>query len=255
MIQTPIRQVLLTMQKHQVQALLMGGQACVFYGAAQFSKDVDFLVLADAANFVELHLALDDLQAVRIAVPPFDPEVLQRGHAVHFRCRAVGVEGLRIDVMTRLRDLPSFQVLWDRRTTLTTDDGGEVHLLSVPDLINAKKTQREKDWPIIGALLEGHYKAQGHAPTPERILFWLTESRTPERLVELVSRFPMETARLHADRPLLALARIGDLPALRTALDAEVRAEQDKDRLYWDPLKRELEAFRRAQRDNEDHST
>ncbi len=40
--QTPIRQVLLTIQKHQVQALLMGGQACVFYGAAQFSKDVDF---------------------------------------------------------------------------------------------------------------------------------------------------------------------------------------------------------------------
>jgi hypothetical protein len=32
----------LTIQKHQVQALLMGGQACVFYGAAQFSKDVDF---------------------------------------------------------------------------------------------------------------------------------------------------------------------------------------------------------------------
>jgi hypothetical protein len=54
---------------------------------------------------------------------------------------------------------------------------------------------------------------------------------------------------------LLALARVGDLPALRTALDAEVRAEQDKDRLYWDPLKRELEAFRRAQRDNEDHNT
>ena len=24
----------------------MGGQACVFYGAAQFSKDIDFLILA-----------------------------------------------------------------------------------------------------------------------------------------------------------------------------------------------------------------
>jgi hypothetical protein len=29
----------------------MGGQACVFYGAAQFSKDVDFLILAKEANF------------------------------------------------------------------------------------------------------------------------------------------------------------------------------------------------------------
>lgn len=37
MIPTPIRQVLLTIQTNGVQALLMGGQACVFYGAAQVS--------------------------------------------------------------------------------------------------------------------------------------------------------------------------------------------------------------------------
>jgi hypothetical protein len=36
----------------------MGGQACVFYGAAQFSKDVDFLLLSDEANFADLHAAL-----------------------------------------------------------------------------------------------------------------------------------------------------------------------------------------------------
>ena len=28
------------MAGHRVQALLMGGQACVFYGAAEFSKDI-----------------------------------------------------------------------------------------------------------------------------------------------------------------------------------------------------------------------
>lgn len=250
MIQTPIRQVLFTIQKHQVQALLMGGQACVFYGAAQFSKDVDFLVLADATNYRELHAALDELHAVRIAVPRFDPEVLQRGHAVHFRCKAAGVEGLRVDVMTRLRDLPAFDVLWERRTTLVSEDGGEVHLLSVPDLVNAKKTQRDKDWPMIGALVEGHYNAEGNAPTPTRIEFWLNEARTPERLVELTSRFPEETARLVAGRPLLALARDGNLPELRAALDAEVRTEQEKDRVYWEPLKREMEEFRRAEREN-----
>jgi hypothetical protein len=36
----------------------MGGQACVFYGAAQFSKDVDFLVLADEENFAGLLAAM-----------------------------------------------------------------------------------------------------------------------------------------------------------------------------------------------------
>lgn len=249
MIQTPIRQVLLTIQKHQVLALLMGGQACVFYGAAQFSKDVDFLILADESNFLGLHAALEQLQALRIAVPRFDPDVLQRGHAVHFRCQAAGVEGLRIDVMTRLRDLEPFEMLWARRTTITSDDGGEVHLLSVPDLVHAKKTQRAKDWPMIDALVEGHYLALGAAPTPAQILFWLAESRTPERLLDLTARFPAQTAGVLASRPLLALALAGNLPDLRTALDAEVRAEQDKDRLYWEPLKREMETFRRAERE------
>jgi hypothetical protein len=56
-------------RKHQVQALLMGGQACVFYGAAQFSKDVDLALFASEENFSRLRAALGDLNAKRIAVP------------------------------------------------------------------------------------------------------------------------------------------------------------------------------------------
>ncbi len=33
-----------------MHALLMGGQACVFYGAAEFNRDTDFAILADAAS-------------------------------------------------------------------------------------------------------------------------------------------------------------------------------------------------------------
>lgn len=237
------------MQKHQVRALLMGGQACVFYGAAQFSKDIDFLVLADEENFAGLQAALDELDATRIAVPRFDPAALARGHAVHFRCQAGDARGLRIDVMTRLRDLPDFEVLWNRRTTIVNDDGNEVALLSVEDLVNAKKTQRDKDWPMISALVEGHYLATGHSPNPERVGFWLAETRTPERLLDLAARFPAETKTMLERRPLLRLALNGDMPRLREALDAEVRAEQEKDRAYWEPLKREMEEFRRAERE------
>ena len=224
----------------------MGGQACVFYGAAQFSKDVDFLILADEANFAGLQAALSELGAVRIAVPRFDTAALARGHAVHFRCKAGGVEGLRIDLMTKLRSLPDFGVLWARRTTVTEENNREIHLLSVPDLVNAKKTQREKDWPVISALVAGHYRSSHAESTPERIAFWLSESRTPERLVELAVCFPAEARQLA--RPLLAHAIAGDLAALRTALDAEARAEQEKDRIYWEPLKREMETFRRTER-------
>jgi hypothetical protein len=226
----------------------MGGQACVLYGAAQFSKDIDFLILADESNFEGLHRALEDLQARRIAVPRFSPEVLGRGHAVHFRCAAPGVEGLRVDVMTNLRDLPGFEELWSRRTSLESEAGGEIHLLSIPDLVNAKKTQREKDWPVIEALVEAHYDALKFHTTTERLEFWFLESRTPERLIELCNRFPEEAAGLVGERPLLALAIESDLLGLRIELDAEKRREQDKDRLYWEPLKLEMEEFRRAER-------
>src|ERR1035438_5395439 len=129
----------------QVRALLMGGQACVFYGAAEFSRDTDLLVLADAANLAHLEAALRELQAECIAVPPFSADYLERGHAVHFRCHHPEAADMRVDVMAKLRGVEPFPVLWERRTTLTDNDGATYILLSLPDLVLAKKTHRSKD--------------------------------------------------------------------------------------------------------------
>lgn len=46
----PIRKVLLTLRSRGVRYLLMGGQACVFYGGAEFSRDTDITLLASPAN-------------------------------------------------------------------------------------------------------------------------------------------------------------------------------------------------------------
>lgn len=92
----------------------MDGQACVFYGAAQVSKDIDRVLLASPDNLSNFETALKTLQARRIAVPPFARDVFARGHAVHFRCAAPGVEDLRVDVMSRLRGMPDFPALWER---------------------------------------------------------------------------------------------------------------------------------------------
>jgi hypothetical protein len=223
----------------------MGGQACVFYGAAQFSKDIDLVLADDAENLQRLQAALDELAADRIAIPPFEKRHLARGHAVHFRCQKGESAGLRVDVMTRLRDLQPFEQLWERRATIEDEEGASYEVFSVPDLVNAKKTQRSKDWPVIEALVEGHYHALNDEPTPERIHFWLTQARNALRLQSLTERFPVETAALLASRPLLQLALDREDAALQTALDAEMRAEQAKDRIYWEPLKREMEEFRR----------
>jgi hypothetical protein len=89
------------MRTHGVEALLMGGQACVLYGAVEFSRDADFAILASPENLDRLQGALDELQAEVIAVPPFAAEYLDRGHAVHFRCRHPDAPGFRVDVMLR----------------------------------------------------------------------------------------------------------------------------------------------------------
>ena len=49
----------------------MGGQACVFYGAAQVSKDIDLVLLASEENYSRLLAAMEELKAKRIAVPGF----------------------------------------------------------------------------------------------------------------------------------------------------------------------------------------
>src|SRR4051794_13912716 len=121
------------MQKHQVKALLMGGQACVWFGGAEFSRDTDLVVLVAADNIRRLRVALEELQADCIAVPPFDAEYLARGHAIHFRCRDPEAAGMRVDIMSKMRGVDSFPELWARRETLLYEDGSKYELLSLPD--------------------------------------------------------------------------------------------------------------------------
>lgn len=236
------------MADHRVRALLMGGQACVFYGAAEFSRDTDLLILADRANLARLNAALQHLQAERIAVPPLALDYLQRGHAVHFRCHHPEAADIRVDVMSRLRGADDFDALWSRRTTLSDTDGVVYELLALPDLVQAKKTQQSKDWPMLQRLLEAHYLQHRAAATSQQQRFWLLELRTPELLVEATQQWPELAEQIAPQRPLLRLAQAGRAQALRDALSAEQQAQREEDRIYWQPLKAELERLRHAAR-------
>jgi len=223
----------------------MGGQACIFYGAAEFSRDTDLAILATSGNLSKLENALEDLQATVIAVPPFEAKYLRKGHAVHFRCQHPEASGMRIDVMTRLRGVDSFPKLWARRTTLSLEDG-TIELMSLPDLVRAKKTQRDKDWPMVRRLVEVNYFENREDPTREQIRFWFLELRTPDLLVELAKAQGRVPAHLRRKRPLLELAKQASKSALAEALLAEEQSEREADRQYWAPLKKELEMLRHS---------
>lgn len=250
MILSPIRKVLSSIDRHRVRSLLMGGQACILYGGAEFSRDIDFAILASEENLLQLKASLDELEAEVIAVPPFRKDYLERGHAIHFRCGVPEAAGLRVDVMTKLRGVDEFATLWERRNTLLSDDGTELQLMSLPDLVKAKKTQRDKDWPMIRRLLEADYFASRDDARTEQIEFWFRELRTPELLIEVASEFPAIAHRLVGTRPLLGHALREDDVLLTDALFAEEKAERNADKEYWRPLKAELEQLRRERFNN-----
>ena len=232
------------MRAHRVRALLMGGQACVFYGAAEFSRDTDFAILADAANLARLRKALADLRADPIAVPPFELKYLRRGHAIHFRCQHPEALRMRVDVMSKMRGVDSFAKLWRRRTTIALPGGTKCDLLSLPDLVQAKKTQRDKDWPMIRRLVEAHYFQNNAKPSMPQIKFWLMELRTPQLLLEVAHTHTALARRLATNRPLLQHAVSGRPAQLEREMQSEENTLRTEDKAYWLPLLKELELLR-----------
>lgn len=81
----------------------MGGQACVLYGGAEFSRDVDLAIEPSEGNLTRVREALERLSAERVFAPELSLEALDRGHACHFRAGAEGASGIRIDLMSRMR--------------------------------------------------------------------------------------------------------------------------------------------------------
>ena len=151
---------------------------------------------------------------------------------------------MRVDVMSKMRGVDSFTKLWRRRTTIELPDGTKCDLLSLPDLVQAKKTQRDKDWPMIRRLVEAHYFLHHARPRTTQVKFWLLELRTPQLLLEITQAHSGLARRLASKRPLLKHAISARLAPLERALLAEETALRTEDNAYWLPLLKELEKLR-----------
>ena len=92
--------------------------------------------------------------------------------------------------MTKMRGCGDFESLWEQRTTIQDTDGFIYELLGIEDLVKAKKTQRDKDWPMIRRLVDSHYDQNRDEPTDDRVRFWLCESRSPEILIRVAAEHP-----------------------------------------------------------------
>jgi hypothetical protein len=225
----------------------MGGQACIVYGAADFSRDIDVAVAIEPGNLDRLKRALAELEAERIFFPALTADALARGHACHFRCGARGASGMRLDVMGVMRGAGPFAELWRRRVQRRIPGVGIFPLVSRWDLVRIKKTQRAKDWPMVQRLVDAEI-LNTRRPTRAHVQFWLQECRSPHVLITLVERFRGAARRTRRRAVRTALA--GSVDAVRRELDAEQKREQELDRRYWAPLRRELEEMRLGRKRN-----
>jgi hypothetical protein len=226
----------------------MGGQACILYGGAEFTRDIDLAVAVNPANLKRLQAALRDLDAEPIYFPPLSAAVLRRGHACHFRSRTPDLRRLRIDVMARMRGVDPFAQLWKRRVEIQLPGVGRLPVMALPDLVQAKKTQRDKDWPMIRRLIEADIaRAQGETES-SRMEFWMKECRSFDVLWELTRRQPALARKLASHRPALRSAMKGDAANTAALLRKEEDLERARDRRYWAPLRLELEQWRLGRR-------
>ncbi len=207
---SPILRALSSIRTSGVRTLLMGGQACVSYGAAEFSRDLDLLLFLDSLNLDRLRTALWQLSAEPVAVPPPGPACLTRGHAVHFRCKRTDVAGPtnRSNVFVARHGIV--------RGALGAPDyhrgcGTSHRSLALEDFVHSKKTQKDKDWPIIRRLVEQSYFGRSETQDPAQIDFWLRELRTPQLLIELAQANPVRGRLVASSRPAMESALAGDL--------------------------------------------
>ncbi len=248
MTQSPILKALSTFLKYRLKSLLIGGQACILYGAAEFSRDIDIAITVSSENIDNLKSALRELKAERIFFPDLCKEVLLRGHACHFRCQREDVKGLRIDIIGVMRGLDSFSELWNRREEIDLPEVGKIAVISLSDLVRSKKTQIDKDWPMNRRLIEADIYNASEDPPDEKIRFWLAECRTPELLVSLAAKYPEIASTMTINRSLLRSAIEGNDEEIRRLLRDEEDREREIDRQYWAPLKAELEVWRSERR-------
>jgi len=243
---SPIPRVLFIFRKHNIRALLIGGQAAILYGGAEFSRDIDFAVAVSSRNLHKVRKALDELGAEQIFFPSLSAKALRKGHACHFRCRDTKAFRLRIDIIGKLRGTAPFKRLWKRRQIVRLPNAGTIAVLSLPDLVQSKKTQRDKDWLMIRRLVEADILR--HAATNDRvkIKFWLLECRTADLLCELAYRYSDCARRLIARRPLLKHALRGNTDRVESLLRDEEMRERAADKKYWKPLRKDLEEMRRC---------
>ena len=245
----PFAVALAALNRHRARYLVIAGRACVFYGAIEHTRDGDLWVELSAENLRRVRHALRDVGATPLFLPPLQKKFLERGHAAHFMLPFKG-GAFRIDIMGRPPRVGDFRQAW-RDAEEGQIGGAACKIVDVGRLVDMKKTQRDRDYEVIGRLAaQAFHYADRHPEARDTLGPWVVrELRSPELLMALASRWPKGRRMLQrAGRPACELAGslpCGDEESIHRALHEEAQEYKGKDRAYWRERLAELRELRR----------
>jgi len=252
-----MRELFQAFDDERLEYLLIGGQATVIYGAADFTQDVDIWVRPDVNNFQRLLRSLDSCRArIHELTPPLTLRWGRRGHGFHFLVPAQGSR-VPLDVSARPPRVGGFR-LARKRARLMDTDWGCLPVVAEEDLVLLKRTNRPQDYAIISRLAMLRIADVDKLPRP--LLRWASANAfRVEDLVDLVNRFgdrlrATDFAAPRATRRLLALRTRGiepspaDIAFTERELLGAMSRYIEAGRAYWIPRIQDLRQLRNSGR-------
>ena len=146
------REILESLNKHEVEYIVVGGVAAVIRGAPVTTFDLDALVRVSAENATRLKAALDDLDARyrehHSTIKPEKKDILEGGHLL------LMTRAGPLDVLGFIGDQERYEDLIDASSEVSIATGS-IQVLSLEELIRQKKaTDRPKDRAVVELLEE-----------------------------------------------------------------------------------------------------
>lgn len=205
--ENPYVELTTAFNQSRLRAVLSSGQAVVLHRLAVMSKDGDWILREDDETLEHVLDVLGRRGARYRLGAPLDRRWLAGGWSAHLEHRRDRLR-LRTDFVTRPPRLSP-----DELAQIWKDAAADaIPILGLEPLAKLKKTNREKDYAVIGEL------ARQMKEVRAQLLF----SRSARDLLRLADSHQDLVAEVAGERPLLL--RIGDgRDVLEEALDAERR--------------------------------
>ena len=191
----------------RTRAIICSGQAVVLHRLAIMSKDGDWILREDAEVMTHILNILAEYDARYRFGAPLDLRWMAGGWSSHFEFRRGGLR-VRADFFTRPPRISQTELesIWQEQ------EGHNPPYIDLVNLAEMKKTNRERDYAVIGEL------ARRMVGVQDQFLY----SRSARDLIILAERKPGIAERLAEKRPVLRSIPKG-LERLEEALDNERR--------------------------------